>query len=58
VNGPGEPKHADIWIPLPGIGEQPTADFKLMVAGYVERRWTTPARPELSNAVEQYSSFA
>jgi (E)-4-hydroxy-3-methylbut-2-enyl-diphosphate synthase len=25
VNGPGESKHADIGISLPGIGEQPTA---------------------------------
>src|SRR3954465_3707403 len=25
VNGPGESKHADLGIPLPGTGEQPTA---------------------------------
>jgi (E)-4-hydroxy-3-methylbut-2-enyl-diphosphate synthase len=25
VNGPGESKHADIGISLPGTGEQPTA---------------------------------
>jgi (E)-4-hydroxy-3-methylbut-2-enyl-diphosphate synthase len=58
VNGPGESKHADIGISLPGTGEQPTApvfidgkkaatlrgptlaaDFKQMVADYIERRF-------------------
>jgi (E)-4-hydroxy-3-methylbut-2-enyl-diphosphate synthase len=58
VNGPGESKHADIGISLPGTGEQPTApvfidgkkaatlrgptlaaDFKQMVADYIERRY-------------------
>jgi (E)-4-hydroxy-3-methylbut-2-enyl-diphosphate synthase len=58
VNGPGESKHADIGISLPGTGEHPTApvfvdgkkvatlrgptlvaDFKAMVADYIERRF-------------------
>jgi (E)-4-hydroxy-3-methylbut-2-enyl-diphosphate synthase len=58
VNGPGESKHADIGISLPGTGEQPTApvfidgkkaatvssDFKQMVIDYIERRFGTGAR--------------
>jgi (E)-4-hydroxy-3-methylbut-2-enyl-diphosphate synthase len=62
VNGPGESKHADIGISLPGTGEQPTApvfvdgkkvatlrgptlvaDFKQMVADYIERRYGSGA---------------
>ena len=58
VNGPGESKHADIGISLPGTGETPAApvfidgqkattlrgpgiaaDFKTMVADYIERRY-------------------
>jgi (E)-4-hydroxy-3-methylbut-2-enyl-diphosphate synthase len=58
VNGPGESKHADIGISLPGTGEQPVApvfvdgkkaailrgptlaaDFKKMLADYIERRF-------------------
>jgi (E)-4-hydroxy-3-methylbut-2-enyl-diphosphate synthase len=58
VNGPGESKHADIGISLPGTGEQPAApvfvdgrksvtlrgpniaaDFKAMVADYIEKRF-------------------
>ena len=58
VNGPGESKHADIGISLPGTGETPTApvfidgkkaatlrgatiaaDFKTMVADYIEKRY-------------------
>ena len=58
VNGPGESKHADIGISLPGTGETPTApvfidgrkaatlrglsiaaDFKVMVADYIEQRF-------------------
>ncbi len=58
VNGPGESKHADIGISLPGTGESPAApvfidgekattlrgagiaaDFKAMVADYIERRY-------------------
>ncbi|WAJ31403.1 flavodoxin-dependent (E)-4-hydroxy-3-methylbut-2-enyl-diphosphate synthase [Antarcticirhabdus aurantiaca] len=58
VNGPGESKHADIGISLPGTGESPAApvfvdgkkvatlrgpaiaaDFQLMVADYIERRF-------------------
>jgi (E)-4-hydroxy-3-methylbut-2-enyl-diphosphate synthase len=58
VNGPGESKHADIGISLPGTGETPaapvfidgqksttlrgpaiTAEFKVMVADYIERRF-------------------
>ena len=58
VNGPGESKHADIGISLPGTGEAPTApvfidgrkaatlrgptiaaEFKQMVADYIERRF-------------------
>ncbi|WP_406855038.1 flavodoxin-dependent (E)-4-hydroxy-3-methylbut-2-enyl-diphosphate synthase [Alsobacter sp. KACC 23698] len=58
VNGPGESKHADIGISLPGTGETPTApvfidgqkaatlrgpgiaaEFKTMVADYIERRY-------------------
>lgn len=63
VNGPGESKHADIGISLPGTGEQPTApvfidgkkaatlrgpalaaDFKQMVAEYIERRFGQAGR--------------
>ncbi|MGO9742554.1 MAG: flavodoxin-dependent (E)-4-hydroxy-3-methylbut-2-enyl-diphosphate synthase [Roseiarcus sp.] len=58
VNGPGESKHADIGISLPGTGEAPAApvfvdgvktvtlrgpgiaaDFKALVADYIERRF-------------------
>lgn len=58
VNGPGESKHADIGISLPGTGETPAApvfvdgkkgvtlrgptiaaDFKVMVAEYIEKRF-------------------
>lgn len=58
VNGPGESKHADIGISLPGTGETPAApvfidgqkaatlrgpgiaaDFKAMVADYIEKRF-------------------
>jgi (E)-4-hydroxy-3-methylbut-2-enyl-diphosphate synthase len=58
VNGPGESKHADIGISLPGTGETPaapvfvdgkkvatlrgatiSAEFKTMVADYIERRF-------------------
>jgi (E)-4-hydroxy-3-methylbut-2-enyl-diphosphate synthase len=58
VNGPGESKHADIGISLPGTGETPAApvfvdgkksvtlrgpdiaaDFQVMVAEYIERRF-------------------
>jgi (E)-4-hydroxy-3-methylbut-2-enyl-diphosphate synthase len=58
VNGPGESKHADIGISLPGTGEAPAApvfidgkkavvlrgptiaaEFKTMVADYIERRF-------------------
>ncbi|MCA0423557.1 MAG: flavodoxin-dependent (E)-4-hydroxy-3-methylbut-2-enyl-diphosphate synthase [Proteobacteria bacterium] len=58
VNGPGESKHADIGISLPGTGETPAApvfidgqkaatlrgptiaaDFKAMVAEYIEKRF-------------------
>ncbi|MGO9007276.1 MAG: flavodoxin-dependent (E)-4-hydroxy-3-methylbut-2-enyl-diphosphate synthase [Beijerinckiaceae bacterium] len=58
VNGPGESKHADIGISLPGTGETPAApvfidgqkamtlrgegiaaEFKVMVQGYIERRF-------------------
>jgi (E)-4-hydroxy-3-methylbut-2-enyl-diphosphate synthase len=58
VNGPGESKHADIGISLPGTGETPTApvfidgqkaatlrgptiaaEFKVMVADYIEKRF-------------------
>jgi (E)-4-hydroxy-3-methylbut-2-enyl-diphosphate synthase len=61
VNGPGESKHADIGISLPGTFEEPVApvfidgaldrtlrgdriaaEFKEIVAGYVERRFPTP----------------
>ena len=60
VNGPGESKHADIGISLPGTGEQPVApvfidgaksvtlrgptlaaDFKKLVADYIEKRYGT-----------------
>jgi (E)-4-hydroxy-3-methylbut-2-enyl-diphosphate synthase len=62
VNGPGESKHADIGISLPGTGESPAApvfvdgqksvtlrgptiaaDFKTMVADYIEKRFGTGA---------------
>ncbi len=58
VNGPGESKHADIGISLPGTGESPAApvfidgkkagtlrgpniaaDFQVMVAEYIEKRY-------------------
>ncbi|MCC0029671.1 MAG: flavodoxin-dependent (E)-4-hydroxy-3-methylbut-2-enyl-diphosphate synthase [Brucellaceae bacterium] len=58
VNGPGESKHADIGISLPGTGETPAApvfidgkkaatlrgptiaaDFQVMVADYIEKRF-------------------
>lgn len=63
VNGPGESKHADIGISLPGTGEVPTApvfidgkkaatlrgpaiaaDFKTMVADYIEKRYGLGAK--------------
>jgi (E)-4-hydroxy-3-methylbut-2-enyl-diphosphate synthase len=63
VNGPGESKHADIGISLPGTGESPAApvfidgrkamtlrgagiaaEFKSLVADYIERRYGSPAR--------------
>ncbi len=63
VNGPGESKHANIGISLPGTGEQPAApvfvdgkkvatlrgpniaaEFKDMVAAYIERRFGSGAR--------------
>ncbi|GGH32408.1 4-hydroxy-3-methylbut-2-en-1-yl diphosphate synthase (flavodoxin) [Alsobacter metallidurans] len=63
VNGPGESKHADIGISLPGTGEVPTApvfidgkkaatlrgpaiaaDFKGMVADYIEKRYGLGAK--------------
>ena len=63
VNGPGESKHANIGISLPGTGEQPAApvfvdgkkvatlrgtniaaEFKDMVAAYIERRFGADAR--------------
>jgi len=58
VNGPGESKHANIGISLPGTGETPSApvfvdgkkvatlkgagiaaEFKSMVAAYIEEKW-------------------
>jgi len=58
VNGPGESKHANIGISLPGTGESPAApvfidgqkamtlrgpniaaDFELLVADYIEKRY-------------------
>jgi (E)-4-hydroxy-3-methylbut-2-enyl-diphosphate synthase len=61
VNGPGESKHADIGISLPGTGETPSApvfidgkkaatlkganiaaDFQVMVADYIEKRFGQP----------------
>jgi (E)-4-hydroxy-3-methylbut-2-enyl-diphosphate synthase len=64
VNGPGESKHADIGISLPGTGEMPAApvfvdgekvrtlrgpriaaEFKEMVAEYIERRYGARERP-------------
>ena len=63
VNGPGESKHADIGISLPGTGEAPAApvfidgqkamtlrgagiaaEFKTIVADYIERRFGPDAR--------------
>ncbi|KQT70081.1 MULTISPECIES: flavodoxin-dependent (E)-4-hydroxy-3-methylbut-2-enyl-diphosphate synthase [unclassified Aureimonas] len=63
VNGPGESKHADIGISLPGTGETPAApifvdgqkvatlrgpniaaDFRVMVADYIEKRFGPSAR--------------
>jgi 4-hydroxy-3-methylbut-2-en-1-yl diphosphate synthase IspG/GcpE len=58
VNGPGESKHADIGILQPGTGEQSTTAFKQMVVDYIERRWSTTVRAELSNSVEEDSPFA
>jgi (E)-4-hydroxy-3-methylbut-2-enyl-diphosphate synthase len=64
VNGPGESKHADIGISLPGTGESPAApvfidgrkamtlrgpgiaaEFKEIVADYIERRYGAGERP-------------
>jgi len=61
VNGPGESKHADIGISLPGTGETPAApvfidgqkaltlrgagiaaEFKTLVAEYIEKRYGAP----------------
>jgi (E)-4-hydroxy-3-methylbut-2-enyl-diphosphate synthase len=61
VNGPGESKHADIGISLPGTGEMPAApvfidgkkavtlrgptiaaEFKTMVADYIDKRFRQP----------------
>jgi (E)-4-hydroxy-3-methylbut-2-enyl-diphosphate synthase len=63
VNGPGESKHADIGISLPGTGETPSApvfidgqkamtlrgagiaaEFKTLVADYIQRRYGEPGR--------------
>src|SRR3954471_22674028 len=63
VNGPGESKHADIGISLPGTGETPSApvfidgqkamtlrgpaiaaEFKTLVAEYIDRRYGETAR--------------
>ncbi|KQT85174.1 flavodoxin-dependent (E)-4-hydroxy-3-methylbut-2-enyl-diphosphate synthase [Aurantimonas sp. Leaf443] len=65
VNGPGESKHANIGISLPGTGETPSApvfidgakaatlrgpniaaDFQVMVADYIERRYGSRAAAE------------
>ena len=65
VNGPGESKHADIGISLPGTGETPAApvfvdgkkamtlrgtniaaDFQVMVADYIEKRFGGAAARE------------
>ena len=64
VNGPGESKHADIGISLPGTGETPSApvfidgkksatlkgtniaaDFQVMVAQYIEKRFGAAGSP-------------
>ena len=54
VNGPGESRHADIGISLPGTGEAPSApvfiafwpsmntgadEFVAVIDDYVARRW-------------------
>jgi (E)-4-hydroxy-3-methylbut-2-enyl-diphosphate synthase len=58
VNGPGESKHADIGISLPGTGEHPTApvfiltlrgptlarDFQAIVTDYIEKRYGQTGR--------------
>jgi (E)-4-hydroxy-3-methylbut-2-enyl-diphosphate synthase len=53
VNGPGESKHADIGISLPGTGEQPTAP--VFIDG---KKATTLRGPTLSadfkRMVEEY----
>jgi (E)-4-hydroxy-3-methylbut-2-enyl-diphosphate synthase len=53
VNGPGESKHADIGISLPGTGEQPTAP--VFIDG---KKATTLRGPSLAtdfkNMVEDY----
>ncbi|MBN9062857.1 MAG: 4-hydroxy-3-methylbut-2-en-1-yl diphosphate synthase [Rhizobiales bacterium 65-9] len=65
VNGPGESKHADIGISLPGTGESPVApvfidgrkaatlrgagiaaEFKAMVATYIDRRYGKGGAPD------------
>jgi (E)-4-hydroxy-3-methylbut-2-enyl-diphosphate synthase len=53
VNGPGESKHADIGISLPGSGEEPKAPV------YVDGRLTTTLRgnaiiPEFIRILDQY----
>ena len=44
VNGPGESKHADIGISLPGTGEQPTAPVFIDGKKAVTLRGPTLAR--------------
>jgi (E)-4-hydroxy-3-methylbut-2-enyl-diphosphate synthase len=44
VNGPGESKHADIGISLPGTGEQPTAPVFIDGRKAVTLRGPTLAR--------------
>jgi (E)-4-hydroxy-3-methylbut-2-enyl-diphosphate synthase len=53
VNGPGESKHANIGISLPGSGEEPKAPV------YVDGRLTTTLRgnaiiPEFIRILDQY----
>ena len=46
VNGPGESKHADIGISLPGTGETPTAP--VFIDGGRPRRCAGPTSPRIS----------
>ena len=55
VNGPGESKHADIGISLPGTGEQPVAPVFIDGKKQMTLRGANIAQ-EFQNIVEDYIS--